>query len=71
MPARLERHAIGAVQRRQDDPSDLGDIGRVRVGGELPVIAEVTEAAVQELGLDDGGDVWVAIKATEIRVAPV
>ena len=47
------------------------DCVRVRVGGELPVIAEVTEAAVQELGLDDGGDVWVAIKATEIRVAPV
>ncbi len=47
------------------------DCVRVRVGGALPVIAEVTEAAVQELGLDDGGDVWVAIKATEIRVAPV
>lgn len=46
------------------------DCVRVRLGGPLPVIAEVTESAVQELGLDDGGEVWVAIKATEFRVAP-
>ncbi|MCK5942076.1 MAG: ATP-binding cassette domain-containing protein, partial [Planctomycetes bacterium] len=46
------------------------DCIRVRLGGALPVIAEVTESAVQDLGLDRGGTVWVAIKATEFRVAP-
>lgn len=44
---------------------------RVRLGGDLPVIAEVTESAVAELRLDEGGEVWAAIKATEFRVAPV
>ena len=46
------------------------DCIRVRLGGALPVVAEVTESAVQDLGLDGGGSVWVAIKATEFRVAP-
>jgi len=46
------------------------DCVRVRLGGDLPVIAEVTESAVQELRLDEGGEVWAAIKATEFRVAP-
>jgi molybdate transport system ATP-binding protein len=39
---------------------------RVRIGGMLPIVAEVTPAAVSELHLDDGGDVWVSVKATEI-----
>ncbi len=43
---------------------------RVRVGGALPLVAEVTAAAAGELGLGSGGDVWVALKATEIGVAP-
>ena len=43
---------------------------RVRLGGDLPVIAEVTEAAVRDLDLNAGGEVWAAIKATEFRVAP-
>ena len=46
------------------------DCVRVRLGGDVPVIAEVTEAAVRDLELDGGGSVWAAIKATEFRVAP-
>jgi molybdate transport system ATP-binding protein len=46
------------------------DCIRVRLGGDLPIVAEVTESAVGELGLDQGGDVWAAVKATEFRVAP-
>ena len=46
------------------------DCVRVRLGGDRPVIAEVTESAVRDLRLDEGGEVWVAIKATEFRVAP-
>ena len=47
-----------------------GDRVRVRVGGPLPVVAEVTAAAADELGLAGGGPVWVSIKATEITVSP-
>ncbi len=48
----------------------LGDRVRVRVGGAIPLIAEVTPAAVQDLGLVEGVRVWTAIKATEITVYP-
>ncbi|MBK8975028.1 MAG: ATP-binding cassette domain-containing protein [Planctomycetes bacterium] len=42
---------------------------RVRLGGVLPLVAEVTPAAVAELGLAPGRVVWVAIKATELGVS--
>ncbi len=41
---------------------------RVRVTGVIPIVAEVTPAAVAELELDRGGDVWVSVKATEIAI---
>lgn len=41
---------------------------RVRLGGPLPLVAEVTAAAVQELGLAAGAPVWLALKATEVQV---
>jgi molybdate transport system ATP-binding protein len=47
-----------------------GDRVRVGVEGEMPIIAEVTPAAVRELGLAEGGEVWVSVKATEITVYP-
>jgi molybdate transport system ATP-binding protein len=43
---------------------------RVKVSGELPLIAEVTPAAVESLSLGLGGEVWAAAKAAEIRVYP-
>jgi len=46
----------------------LGDRVRVRVEGRPSLVAEVTPAAVAELGLVDGADVWVSIKATDVRV---
>jgi molybdate transport system ATP-binding protein len=45
-----------------------GDRVRVIVGGPVPVTAEVTPAAVTELGLTTGAAVWASIKATEITV---
>jgi molybdate transport system ATP-binding protein len=42
----------------------------VRVKGPVPLVAEVTRAAVQELGLASGTDVWMAVKATEVSVYP-
>lgn len=49
----------------------LGDRARVRLGGPLEVVAEVTPAAVRDLGLAPGAELWVAIKATELQVAPL
>jgi molybdate transport system ATP-binding protein len=48
-----------------------GDRARIQVEGALPVVAEVTAAAVADLRLADGGDLWVSVKATEIGVYPV
>ena len=41
-------------------------IVRVRVGGPLPVVAEVTAASAAELALAPAADVWVAVKAVAI-----
>jgi molybdate transport system ATP-binding protein len=50
----------------------LGDRVRVRVDGrpQPSLVAEVTPAAVAELDLAEGSDVWVSVKATEVRVYP-
>jgi molybdate transport system ATP-binding protein len=47
-----------------------GDRARVRFEGPIPLIAEVTAAAVAELHLADGGPVWASLKATEVDVYP-
>ena len=47
-----------------------GDRVRVGVDGEIRIVAEVTPAAVNDLALAEGGDVWVSVKATEISVYP-
>jgi molybdate transport system ATP-binding protein len=47
-----------------------GERVRVRVGGRIPIVAEVTPAAVAELGLADGGEVWVSVKAAEVEIYP-
>jgi molybdate transport system ATP-binding protein len=43
---------------------------RVQVAGAPPVLADVTTAAVAELGLSAGAPVWVAVKATEVSLSP-
>ncbi|HSS11921.1 MAG TPA: ABC transporter ATP-binding protein, partial [Acidimicrobiales bacterium] len=47
-----------------------GDRARIRVDGRVPLVAEVTAAAVAELHLAEGGPIWAAVKATEIDVYP-
>jgi molybdate transport system ATP-binding protein len=47
-----------------------GDRVRVHLGGPLPITAEVTAAAVADLDLGAGGDVWVTVKATEVEAYP-
>jgi molybdate transport system ATP-binding protein len=49
----------------------LGDRVRVRVNGTPPLVAEVTPSAVAELGLTEGTEVWVSVKATEVTVYAV
>ncbi len=48
----------------------IGNRARVQVDGSIPLAAEVTAAALEELGLAPGGTAWVSVKATEIAVAP-
>ena len=62
-PQRLER------PRRGTDL--LGDRVRIHVDGEVPLVAEVTPAAVAELGLHEGSEFWASVKATEVDVYPV
>jgi molybdate transport system ATP-binding protein len=47
-----------------------GDRVRVRVASVPPIVAEVTPAAVAELRLHEGGEVWVTVKATDVNVYP-
>ena len=46
----------------------IGDRVRVQVDAEPGIVAEITAAAAAELGLHDGSEVWVAVKATEVDV---
>lgn len=48
----------------------LGDVARVYLGAPLPLAADVTPGAVSQLNLSAGSPIWVAIKATEVTVAP-
>lgn len=47
-----------------------GDRARVRIDGRVPIVAEVTPAALADLRLDDGGEVWLSFKATDVGVYP-
>jgi molybdate transport system ATP-binding protein len=62
-PRNLWRGRVAGVE------SDAGRV-RVRVEGSIPVVAEVTPAAVAELSLIEGEEIWVSIKATEVSVYP-
>jgi molybdate transport system ATP-binding protein len=53
-----------------DEIDVAGPIARIRVRTIPPVVAEVTTASVDALGLIPGAHVWVTIKATEIVLYP-
>jgi molybdate transport system ATP-binding protein len=55
---------------RADGIELLGDRVRVRIVGEVPMVAEVTPASLAELDLGRGGDVWLSFKATDVVVYP-
>ena len=51
-----------------EDLDVVGNHVRAHVGGELPIIAEVTHGAVASMRLDEGGPVYVSVKAVEVEV---
>ncbi len=48
----------------------FGERVRVQVDGPVPVVGEVTAAAVHDLGLRPGEAVWASVKATEVAAYP-
>ena len=52
------------------DIDRLGERVRLVIDGELPLTAEITAAALEELQLRPGDDVHASVKATDIEVAP-
>ena len=46
----------------------LTDRVRVQLAGAIGIVAEVTPAAVDDLGLREGAEVWAAVKATDVDV---
>jgi molybdate transport system ATP-binding protein len=53
-----------------DGVETIGDRVRVTVAGPPTVMVDVTPAAVSELGLARGADIWLSTKATELEVYP-
>ncbi len=45
-----------------------GSTVRCELGGEVPLVADVTATAFAELGLVPGAEVWAAVKASEVAV---
>jgi molybdate transport system ATP-binding protein len=68
--ARPEGTPRNVWQGETEDIDLHGERVRVRVKSPVPLVAEVTLAAVRELRLQAGAAVWVAVKATEISVYP-
>ncbi len=62
-PRNVWRGAIAEIDEE-------GPIARIRVTTTPPIVAEVTAAAVEALGLSPGEDVWATIKATEVVLYP-
>jgi molybdate transport system ATP-binding protein len=68
--ARPEGTPRNVWRGRAEDLDLRGERVRVRVGGPVPLVAEVTPSSVSELRLGAGSEVWMAVKATEITVYP-
>jgi molybdate transport system ATP-binding protein len=63
MPAGSPRNVWAATVADVDRHADRV---RVRLTGEVPLVAEITPAALAELALQPGDQVWASVKATEI-----
>ena len=64
-PATSARNAwAGAVT----DVDFEGDRVRVRIHGDVDLVAEITPSAVEDLGIAEGTPLWASVKATEVDV---
>jgi molybdate transport system ATP-binding protein len=52
------------------DVDRQADRVRVRLTGPVPLIAEITPAALDDLALQPGDRIWATVKATEITAYP-
>ena len=43
---------------------------RVRLDGDVPLVAEITPAALDDLVIRPGDRVWASVKATEVTTYP-
>jgi molybdate transport system ATP-binding protein len=68
--SRPDSSARNVWQGRVSGLEQHADTIRVQVDADLPVLADVTTAAVADLRLGVGSDVWAAVKATEIHTYP-
>ncbi|HEX5615790.1 MAG TPA: TOBE domain-containing protein, partial [Acidimicrobiia bacterium] len=48
---------------------DEGARARVQLAGPVPLVAEITRAAAQELDVRTGVELWYSVKASEVVVA--
>ncbi|MEO3785318.1 ABC transporter ATP-binding protein [Actinocorallia sp. B10E7] len=62
-PRNLWRSVVESVEQQ-------GDRVRVRLGGPVRAMADITPAAVAELALGPGTEVWASVKATETHIYP-
>jgi molybdate transport system ATP-binding protein len=62
--------ARNVVQGRVTSISVEGDRARVRIASAPPLVAEVTLASVERLGLRDGVVTWASFKAVEVEILP-
>ncbi len=79
----IPAHAVALHRDRPDSSArncwpvvvrDLTAIGsrvRVRCDGRPAVVAEVTPAAVADLGVVEGAPLWASVKATEVTIVPL
>lgn len=67
---RPEGSARNAWETRVARLEDFGDRVRVQTADPMPLIVEITPAAVAALALRPGAAIWVSVKATEIGVEP-
>ena len=66
-PAGSPRNVWGATVSDIDRQADRV---RVRLDGDVPLVAEITPAALDDLVLRPGDRVWASVKATEITTYP-
>jgi molybdate transport system ATP-binding protein len=62
--------ARNVVQGRVTSISVEGDRARVRIASAPPLVAEITLASVERLGLHDGVVTWASFKAMEVEILP-